>query len=82
MCGDLMYKGVIYSKIDISTSFAVHTQNGKRLALLLLQRPNETVKSTLSLCSATEWNESVLICEKEIERRGLHVDNPKERFEL
>lgn len=82
MCGDLMYKGVIYSKIDISTNFAIHTQNGKRLALLLIHRPNETVKSTLLLCSATEWNEGVLICEKEIERRGLHIDDNNKRFSL
>lgn len=31
---------------------------------------------------ASKWNEGVLICEKEIEYRGLHVENPKERFEL
>lgn len=82
MCGDLMYKGVTYTKIDISTSFAVHTQNGERLALLLIQRPDETVQSTLLLCLAVEWNEGTIICEKEIERRGLHIKNSSERFSL
>jgi hypothetical protein len=82
MCSDLMYKGVIYSKIDISTNFAVHTQNGKKLELLLLHRPDETVKSTLLLCSAVEWTEGVLIVEREIARRGLNTKTTEERFKL
>ena len=83
--GDIMYKGVIYSKtdmIDMHTSFVVHTRNGKELELVLLHRPDETVKSTLLLCSAAEWNEGVLICEKEIERRGLHTKDNSKRFSL
>lgn len=40
------------------------------------------VKSLLKYCIMSEWNEGVLICEKEIERRGLHIDDPKKRFDL
>lgn len=78
-----MYNGRIYPNVDISTSYAVHTKNGERLELLLLHRPDETVKSTLLLCLAIEWAEGILIVEREIARRGLNAERPQAgRFEL
>lgn len=34
------------------------------------------------LSGTGSWNEGVLICEAEIARRGLHIDDVGKRFEL
>lgn len=36
----------------------------------------------LEYCSKQEWNEGILICEREIDKRGLNKVEVKERFEL
>lgn len=57
-------------------------QDGKRFAEDIKRLNYHQLYEYLNDCIEFEWNEGVLICEKEIERRGLHIDDPKERFEL
>jgi hypothetical protein len=34
------------------------------------------------LAGIGSWNEGILLCEAEIARRGLHIDDVEKRFEL
>ena len=34
------------------------------------------------LAGIGSWNEGILLCEAEIARRGLHIDDVRKRFEL
>lgn len=43
---------------------------------------NEELYFCLEYCGIQQWNEGVLICEREIAKRGLNKVEVKERFEL
>lgn len=43
---------------------------------------NEELYFCLEYCGTQHWNEGVLICEREIAKRGLNREGVKERFEL
>lgn len=43
---------------------------------------NEELYFCLEYCGIRQWNEGILICEREIDKRGLNKVEVKERFEL
>lgn len=62
--------------------FAVSQRDGQHFEKIVRKIPDDFVPMAFSRSKLVGWNEGVLICEKEIARRGLNIFTPKERFEL
>lgn len=80
--GDIQFNNCLFCCIDFSLYGIFADRNAEILENQLLYRPDKTVLSLLSLCSSADWTEGVLICEREIARRGLNQQEPKERMAL
>lgn len=57
-------------------------RNGMKFKQEVEMTIDNHVKALLKYCIMIEWNEGIIICEREIARRGLHVEDNEERFDL
>lgn len=62
--------------------FAVSGRDGQHFEKIVRKIPDDFVPMAFSRAQVNGWNEGVLICEKEIARRGLNNTKSEERFTL
>lgn len=68
--------------LSSQTVSAITTKDGESLARILSTCDEDFLPEIFWRCKANEWSEGVLLFEREIACRGLHINDPKERFEL
>lgn len=83
-CHSLLNRAEYYSCVyDLPLDLAgLVCTKPARFEEMLMYYDNETVLNALNACIDEEWGEGVVIVEQEIARRGLHVEDNEERFEL
>jgi hypothetical protein len=63
-------------------AFLIRRKEVAKFEYQLEQYDDTTVLLSLNACIAEEWGEGVAIVEREIARRGLHVEDVERRFDL